>query len=645
MKRSYVRRKTTNRLEPDTTINANDSQSDMSNVVYRVNTVGGIRSAGAARAKKSRDIKKLKETILDKSMTNDQQAFVLYSVLSDPDLSTIVRIAGIQVNSTFDNIAIFNERRRLAMMNLASTKNSGKGRVTDDRRSFIELQLVSIAPSPIKTIHSPSINALIKHNNIPRSSGYRMINAASTKRKIIFSGNDESITKWSSVKKRKNYSKISSELREMVIKWLHNHPHVIPSPIYNDTLLVKNSFDTTNKTRVAKHLHQISIRELHNDLLDKPPTGLSEVYDKNGKPLISDTAFRALLPQNIKPMSDKYKQMCGCEICIMATGLQNDLNSYRLVHLRRLKQSRIDIIKANEYQKQVYNNGIHLHPHPKDALLCIQCPPVDGFQVPHMKCILRRCEKCPKYRMLDEERKITARDTHISFHYFQKVAKCTVHGICLDGSNFCPICKNETSSKKIGTFSNRKQMVLMKKPFNVFINEYYLPVLEKYAYHRPHFILLGKNETGALRKAALKPGDLETTRDYAERLSFKLDNEIMSLNFGNSVSLSMEGVSVRHFSKEKIDSYSSDKSIVFDEKKDSSMDFHSHLSDSCIQNAGSTHQHMTVLLDFLKKIDYIQKVLHYIVIRMVHQNNIDVQMHYATYQCYQQNIISTLIVL
>ena len=185
-----MRRKTTNRLEPDTTINTNDSQSDMSNGVYRVNSVGGVRSAGAARAKKNRDIKKLKETILDKSMTNDQQALVLHSVLSDPDLSMIVRIAGIQVNSTFDNIAIFNELRRLTMMNLASFKNSGKGRVTDDRRSFIESQLVSIAPSPIKAINSPSINALINHNNIPISTGYRMINTALTKRKIIFSGND-----------------------------------------------------------------------------------------------------------------------------------------------------------------------------------------------------------------------------------------------------------------------------------------------------------------------------------------------------------------------------------------------------------------------------------------------------------------------
>ena len=143
---------------------------------------------------------------------------MLHSVLTDPDLFNIVKIAGIRINYTFENIAIFNEHRKLAMMNLVSSKNSCKGRVTDDRRSFIESQLVSIAPSPIKTINSPSINALIKHNNIPRSTGYRMINAALTKRKIIFSGNDESTTKCSSVKKGKviiKYLPISE-------KWLLN---------------------------------------------------------------------------------------------------------------------------------------------------------------------------------------------------------------------------------------------------------------------------------------------------------------------------------------------------------------------------------------------------------------------------------------
>mgnify|MGYP000650705678 CR=1 FL=1 len=70
-------------------------------------------------------------------------------------------------------------------------------------------------------------------------------------------------------------------------------------------------------------------------------------------------------------------------------------------------------------------------------------------------------------------------------------------------------------------------------------------MLEKYAYHRPCFILLGKYETGADRKAALKPGDAETHRDYAERLLFEFMNEIMSEHFGNSRSLSMEGLTAQ----------------------------------------------------------------------------------------------------
>ena len=65
----------------------------------------------------------------------------------------------------------------------------------------------------------------------------------------------------------------------------------------------------------------------------------------------------------------------------------------------------------------------------------------------------------------------------------------------------------------------------------------------------------------------MKPGDLETTRDYAERLSFKLDNEIMSLNFGNSISISMKGVSIRQFTRERIEAFDKDKSTPFYEKR------------------------------------------------------------------------------
>lgn len=170
--------------------------------MYRVNDLGGVRTSSAERMKKLRDIKRLKNVILDKSMSEDHQALVLHSVLNDPELSNIIKLAGIRINSTFENIAIFNEQRRLSMMDIASSKNSVQGRVSDKRRSFIQSQLVSTAPSPIKQVNSPSIYSLIKHNNIPKSTGYRMINAASSKRKIIFTENDESTTKWTFLKKK-----------------------------------------------------------------------------------------------------------------------------------------------------------------------------------------------------------------------------------------------------------------------------------------------------------------------------------------------------------------------------------------------------------------------------------------------------------
>ena len=103
---------------------------------------------------------------------------------------------------------------------------------------------------------------------------------------------------------------------------------IIQSPNFNDTLIVKDKSNNGICIREQKYLHQISIRELHNDFLSNHPIRLSEVYDKEGKPLISDTAFRSLLPRNFQPMSNKYEQMCGYEICIVIKSLQSDLNQY-----------------------------------------------------------------------------------------------------------------------------------------------------------------------------------------------------------------------------------------------------------------------------------------------------------------------------
>ena len=188
--------------------------------------------------------------------------------------------------------------------------------------------------------------------------------------------------------------------------------------MFNDTLLLKNRNNPTVNFRVPKLIREISIREPHNYLVSKSSLGVPEVYDDKGKVLISDTAFRSLIPPNIKKMSNKYKQMCGCEICIMAKSHQLDLNAYRLSLLRRLEKSGIDREKSRLYKHSIYKDNKHLHIHPKDALKCIQCPNVTGFSTPKMECILRTCKDCPKYRHIITEKDLTNIDPKISFHSF-----------------------------------------------------------------------------------------------------------------------------------------------------------------------------------------------------------------------------------
>ena len=142
-------------------------------------------------------------------------------------------------------------------------------------------------------------------------------------------------------------------------------------------------------------------------------------------------------------------------------------------------------------------------------------------------------------------------------------------------------------------------------------------MLEKYAYHLPHVILMGKNEASADRRKNWRPGDIETSRDYAKSLLFEKDKEIMAQHFEDHVSLSMEGIGLRYFEKEEVDKYYTNNKISAEvNQKLSRQHFHLHLADISLQNAASTHHNMEVLLDHLREekrkvLDYMQLFLQY----------------------------------
>ena len=106
---------------------------------------------------------------------------------------------------------------------------------------------------------------------------------------------------------------MTSELIENMHERIGNHPEVVNLPISNDTLLVSDHNQPGKKIRVSKLLLQILIRELHKYLISKISIyQLKEAIDESkGKPLISNTAMRALIPRNVQKITDRYKQMCG----------------------------------------------------------------------------------------------------------------------------------------------------------------------------------------------------------------------------------------------------------------------------------------------------------------------------------------------
>lgn len=101
---------------------------------------------------------------------------------------------------------------------------------------------------------------------------------------------------WSCIKKTRCHSAITSELKKEICNWVLHHPHVIVSPITNDTLKIKHPESGKLET-VYKLLLQISVHKLHNDLIKSPDDGgLARVRKDDGKVIVRDTSLQTFPP-------------------------------------------------------------------------------------------------------------------------------------------------------------------------------------------------------------------------------------------------------------------------------------------------------------------------------------------------------------
>lgn len=543
--------------------------------------------------------------------------------------------------------ALYSQQQLRTMLQRASSSGKAHARATDELRSFVEANLVGIAASPSKGgVPIPSLNArarAIASDGLSVRNAKRLLVLAGSKRAKL-TEHEESLS-WACVKARKGYSRITAEVRAQLHEWVLNHPRVVASPIANDTILVLNRA-TGKKERVGKLLREVSVRELHNDLIEKSIEaggkggGLECARDANsGNVLISDTALRYLLPEQLKPMTERHKQMCGCELCLTPDSLQRTVNAFR-ARLKHKLQSEASAMPGRTAKQaadkaravaaaQAYQPSLSMSPpvpwhmKPGIALGEIQCQPCEGGNgLPHWGCVLRRCTSCPSYPIPPEETGADLDAPRIRFHVYTTVTECTRHGILSPGSKTCAHCISDatpvgpdahssvgcrsdaaqpTKPTKPAKVRSRKKLTQMECAIGTFHAEHYLPALEKLAYHRPHCQILGKHHCGGARRAAFRSRpSVRTRRDYAERLAAAFNLEAQHEHFGNSRSLSIEGSSVETFCAAAVEAYqagvwSMDESAL-------RMVFHSHFSDASRQDAATTHAHMTVLFEHLKEV-------------------------------------------
>jgi hypothetical protein len=269
------------------------------------------------------------------SGTNDNDASAaLQSAIANPKIQKIYKSVLLSEVSVSAASSYLQQQQK--MIARASTTGKKHGRAKDDKRLFRESVAVGIAESPgVRCAKMPSIREQTKLLGMNYSSGRRFLRNGKAKRQLLTQG--EKDASWSRVKPRRGFTKITPEIREKLNHWILAHPQVVQSPITSDTLLLPDR-ETGLTICVPKLLLEISIRELHNDLIAPPKSGgLAEARDAEGHVIISDSVLRCLLPPQLRKMTERHKQMCGCEVCLKVISMQQSLNAWRHRWLRKLK--------------------------------------------------------------------------------------------------------------------------------------------------------------------------------------------------------------------------------------------------------------------------------------------------------------------
>ena len=114
---------------------------------------------------------------------------------------------------------------------------------------------------------------------------------------------------------------------------------------------------------------------------------------------------------------------------------------------------------------------------------------------------------CPSIIIRDQETddKHLNPSSSITFHIYHLIIRCTKHGrIPLTDKKSCCKCQQDTASGQSTKIYTRKELVMMEKTISNFHTSFYIPEIQKLAFHIPHVQILGTNHCGDSRRTAFK---------------------------------------------------------------------------------------------------------------------------------------------
>ena len=129
-----------------------------------------------------------------------------------------------------------------------------------------------------------------------KKTAYRQVGAAKYKRKAVKYGNKPRALK----QKLKGNSKINDQIKKSLYNWIMHHQEVMQSPIINNCLKVKIDGHTEPQL-VTKFLLQVSVRELHNNLVSLAKDGgIKETRYEDYNTIIINYKLCSLFPPQFK---------------------------------------------------------------------------------------------------------------------------------------------------------------------------------------------------------------------------------------------------------------------------------------------------------------------------------------------------------